>query len=290
MVLPHITNEQVSQFLQDGYLICEDLITQSELASLKDEIVALARGQYPCPALPAMGDHLSDAECLNRVLCIHHPHVVCPAIKQYMAHPAIVAVLSRIVGAHLGNWWDGNVKCMQSMFFAKPPGKPGQSWHQDEIYIPTRDRSLCGAWIAVDDATIENGCLWVLPGSHRQGHLYEQRPSGPEFDFAAESFGFDDLAEIPVEVKAGSVVFFNGYLLHRSKQNTSHDYRRALVSHYMTAESKLPWTKVDDQPISVLDRRCVMHVQGDDPYPHLGEDWSDVSAHMRPYETEANAH
>ena len=60
-----------------------------------------------------------------------------------------------------------NVKAMQSMLFIKAEGKPGQAWHQDEYYIPTRDRSLTAAWIALDDATVENGCLWVLPGSHR---------------------------------------------------------------------------------------------------------------------------
>jgi hypothetical protein len=46
-------------------------------------------------------------------------------------------------------------------------GKPGQAWHQDETFIPTPDASLCGVWIALDDATVDNGCLWVQPGSHR---------------------------------------------------------------------------------------------------------------------------
>src|SRR3954468_2418356 len=90
----------------------------------------------------------------------------------------------------------------------------GAAWHQDEFYIPTRDRSLCGAWIAIDDATRENGCLRVLPGSHRHGYMYPQKDHGNtvEFDFAKESYGFDDTDEVLVEVPAGSVVFFNGYL------------------------------------------------------------------------------
>ena len=95
------------------------------------------------------------------------------------------------------------------MFFVKPPGFQGQAWHQDEIYIPTRDRSLTGAWIALDDATIENGCLWVIPGSHRTGYLYPQRrhDNPDEFDFAMESHGFDGSQEIPVEVPTGALVF-----------------------------------------------------------------------------------
>src|SRR4029079_7284902 len=130
--------------------------------------------------------------------------------------------LSQITAAHLP-YWDGSVKCMQSMLFVKPPGCQGTAWHQDEIYIPTRDRSLIGAWIAMDDATIENGCLYVIPGSHRSGYLFPAKAHSnhEELDFAPESYGFDETKQVPVEVKAGTVVFFNGHLLHRSFKNRS---------------------------------------------------------------------
>lgn len=60
------------------------------------------------------------------------------------------------------------------MLFVKAPGKPGQSWHQDEFFIPTRDMSLTGVWIAIDDAYIDNGCLWVVPGSHKPALLHNR--------------------------------------------------------------------------------------------------------------------
>ena len=60
-----------------------------------------------------------------------------------MSHPKLTNILTSIVSP--------NVKTMQSMFFVKAPGKPGQAWHQDEIFIPTRDKSLVGAWIALDE-------------------------------------------------------------------------------------------------------------------------------------------
>ena len=165
------------------------------------------------------------------------------------------------------------------MFFAKGPGKPGQAWHQDEIYIPTRDRSLLGAWIAVDDATVDNGCLWVLPGSHKAGLLYNQRNHNSDrFDVSQESYGFDDSAEIAVEVPSfGSVVFFNGYLLHRSKPNRSNRFRRALVNHYMSAASFLPWDHSGDIPAgratpATCDNRRIHIVAGQDPYT-----WKDLT-------------
>jgi len=160
------------------------------------------------------------------------------------------------------------------MLFVKPPGFQGQAWHQDEIYIPTRDRSLVGAWIALDDATIENGCLWVAPKSHKTGYLYPQRPhnNDDEFDFAPESYGFGELETIPVEVKAGSVVFFNGYLLHRSHKNRSNIFRRAFVSHCMNAWSHLPWSVSDKESVATADRRGILPVAGVDPYKWKGYD------------------
>ena len=164
---------------------------------------------------------------------------------------------------------------MQSMFFAKPPGKPGQAWHQDECFIPTRDRSLCGVWIAIDDATLDNGCLWVIPGSHLAGTLYPLRTHDrtEEFDPAPESYGFDCRGEIPVELRAGSVLFFNGYLLHRSRKNTSDRYRRALVNHYMSTQSPLHWClgeELADGSKHGSDNRSVHLVCGEDPYSWLG--------------------
>jgi ectoine hydroxylase-related dioxygenase (phytanoyl-CoA dioxygenase family) len=184
---------------------------------------------------------------------------------RHLAVPTIVEVLREIVGP--------NVKCMQSMLFVKATGKPGQAWHQDEDFIPTRDRSLTGAWIAMDDATVENGCLWVIPGAHRPGVLWPlEVQEDPRFDCADEATGFPyrDEDAIPVEVTAGSVVFFNGYLLHRSFPNrASSGYRRALVNHYMRAESLLPWGPIGG-PAATADYRDIVMVAGKDPYGWKG--------------------
>jgi hypothetical protein len=142
--------------------------------------------------------------------------------------------------------------------------------------------------MAVDDATVDNGCLWVLPGSHRNGYLWPTGPHGrpDEFDLADESHGFDEEAAVPVEVERGSVVFFNGYLLHRSFRNRSDGYRRALVNHYCNSWSLLPWapTKtVPGQEIPTLDNRTVTVVAGDDPYAWRGTSRTPSSVFLRRY-------
>lgn len=287
--VPRVLDEaQVRAFVDQGCLVVPGLVTTDEVNEMRKDAVNLARGLYPCEALKPLPESMSDDEAVRNILCIHQPHYVSPVILKYVKHPRICGVLSQITAAHLPHW-DGSVKCMQSMFFVKPPNFQGQAWHQDEIYIPTRDRSLIGAWIALDDATIENGCLWVVPGSHRDGYLYPQRPheNEEEFDFAPESFGFDEKAEVPVEVKAGSVVFFNGYLLHRSRRNRSAgSYRRVLVNHYMNAWSLLPWhwpggkDAVQEAP-SRLDVRKIVPVAGVDPYAWKGYEMPPKSVWLR---------
>ena len=285
--------EQVDLYIDQGYLLVQELLRPDDLNELKIDLAKLAKGGYPCKTLEPQPAHLSDDAVMQNILCIHFPHLISPVIKRYTAHARIAAVLGRIVGAHLKEGlWDGAVKCMQSMFFAKPPGKPGQAWHQDEVYIPTRDRSLCGAWIAIDDATLDNGCLWVVPGSHQAGVLYPQRPHGreDEFDNAPESYGFDDSAARPVEAPAGSVIFFNGYLLHRSFKNASGRYRRALVNHYMSMQSKLPWLleqqfgKVHGLSVATADNRLAHPVCGDDPYEYIGYKTPKDMVYLRSYE------
>lgn len=272
--VPKIVSDKECQFFIDnGYLVVPNLLSKSEIDELRNDTVSLARGKYECDSLKPLSDNVSDNEAIGRILCIHQPHFISETIEKYVKHPKICGILSQITAAHLP-YWDGSVKCMQSMLFVKPPNFQGQAWHQDEIYIPTRDRSLIGAWIAMDDANVENGCLWVLPGSHRQGYLYPQRDheNPDEFDFAQESYGFDGSPEVPVEVETGALVFFNGYLLHRSRKNRGNTFRRVLVNHYCNSWSLLPWSIREGERPASADRRCVIPVSGVDPYSWKGYD------------------
>lgn len=273
--------EAVQFFHENGFLVLEDALSPEEIDAHRREAVAICREERgpvhgAFPGLPGE----SDDDVMRRYLCIHFPHKISPLMTESLAHPGIVDVVTKVISP--------NVKCMQSMLFIKGAGKPGQAWHQDEIYIPTRDRSLTGGWIALDDATVENGCLWVIPGSHRRGILFlQEEHDDRRFDCSAEARGWpwtnDDA--VPVEVKAGSIVFFNGYLLHRSLPNyASAGYRRALVNHYMSAESFLPWMTERDPngaQTAIADNRDIVLVAGTDPYAFKGvEDRHGV--HVRP--------
>ncbi|TAN11698.1 MAG: phytanoyl-CoA dioxygenase family protein [Chitinophagaceae bacterium] len=267
-----ISHENINFYNGYGYLIAPELLSVSEIDELKNETAAIFRGERgKVEGLLTVEANESDEDVLKKYVAIHFPHKISPVIHNYLSHPKIVHVLTGIISP--------NVKCMQSMLFVKGPGKAGQSWHQDEFYIPTRDRSLIGVWIAIDDASIDNGCLWIIPG--KPGYMMRRVPNSSD-EYAdvdtidVSKYGTD--APIPIEIKKGAVVFFNGYTLHSSKRNKTTDcFRTALVNHYMSAESMLPWDQDGKLP-STEDLRDIVIVAGEDPYA-----WKGIVEANKPY-------
>ncbi len=269
-----LTHENIEHYQQQGFIIADQLFNTEEIAALRQETIDIFSGERgKLEGLQEVHSEMNEVEILQKYLCIHFPHKFSPLINDYLVSRKIANVLAQIISP--------NVKAVQSMLFVKAPGKPGQSWHQDEYYIPTRDCSLTGAWIAVDDAYIDNGCLWVVPGSHKPAVLHKRVPYNGD-EYGEHDNLEDSLIEgsnaVPVEVKKGSVVFFNGYLLHSSLKNRSkNNFRVALVNHYMSAESYLPWDQ-DGKYALKNDLRDITMVCGTDPYAYKGTE--DV---LKPY-------
>jgi phytanoyl-CoA hydroxylase len=271
-------SDLAARYHRDGYVVLAEALRPDEVRALREEAVRICRGELGAvDGVQPPAAEEPDERIVRRYLCIHFPHKLSELLRATLAHPVVVGALTRLIGP--------DVKAMQSMLFIKSEGKPGQAWHQDELFIPTRDRSLTAAWIALDNATVENGCLWVLPGSHRPGVLYPDRDHhDPRFDCEVEAYDFPyrDTDAVAVEVPAGSVVVFNGYLLHRSLPNSGrHGLRRALVNHYMSARSLLPWFVPDGVTPGRADHRDVVLVAGTDPYAYKGT-LDVMRPHVRP--------
>jgi len=257
--------EAVCQYPQKGYLILENAISNQQIDELLEEAGQVCLGHRGGIAGLEMLEGLDEDEVLKQIIAIHFPHKLSEKLRMTLTEPVVVDALTRVIGP--------NVKCMQSMFFVKHAGRPGQAWHQDEAFIPTTDRSLTGVWIALDKATVDNGCLWVIPGSHKPGVIWPMREhNDPRFDHSPESRGFpwNDSDAVPVELEPGSVLLFNGYLLHRSLNNVcKEEFRRSYVSHYMSAESPLLWNggvlESDKE-----DYRDIVMIAGNDPHTEKG--------------------
>jgi len=131
---------------------------------------------------------------------------------------------------------------VQSMYFYKKPGSKGQAAHQDFYYIKNEPRSMIAAWIALERVDEENGCLWVIPGSHKLGLL----PHGAVKNldehehWTHETEGVDLSKEIPVVMEKGDILFFHELLVHSSSKNRSKDrWRRSYVCHYIRHDSEV---------------------------------------------------
>jgi ectoine hydroxylase-related dioxygenase (phytanoyl-CoA dioxygenase family) len=110
--------------------------------------------------------------------------------------------------------------------------------HQDASYwsqVTPLYRQIATAMVLMDDATVENGCLEVAPGSHKAGKLYERRETPGFGSFEMDEAAFDEASLTPVEAPAGSVIFFGSFLVHRSAPNVSANDRRALLLSYQPA-------------------------------------------------------
>jgi len=256
-------NTDINAYKELGYVVVHDLFTADEIANLKRETADIFRGRRGrIEGMLDTDDSMSDDDVLKKYVAIHFPHKLSELIYKFLFHKGVTDVLTKIISP--------NVKCMQSMLFVKGPGKAGQSWHQDEFYIPTRDRSLTGVWIAVDDATVENGCLWIIPGKPEYIMRRIENVSDEYADVDTVDVSSYANDSIPVEVKSGSVVFFHGYTLHSSLRNKTTDcFRTALVNHYMSAESMLPWDQDGNLP-PTEDLRDIVLVAGEDPYAWKG--------------------
>jgi ectoine hydroxylase-related dioxygenase (phytanoyl-CoA dioxygenase family) len=258
-----ITAADVAFYREHGYLVVEDLIDAATVAACLAEGTAICRGVYGeldglLPSSPAQ----SDDEVMSAYVTCASAHKISPLFGTMIADARIAPFVEQLIGP--------NVKGLHSQFFIKHAGMPGNAWHQDEAFVPTRDRSLCTLWIALDEATIANGCLRFLPGSHRRGVIYpRRRHNDPALDREEIAYGFPEPEEsaVSIELAPGSAVFFNGYLVHGSFQNVKPSgFRRALLYTYASAETLLAWNPRNDPVSSYEDYRDYTMVCGVDPY------------------------
>jgi phytanoyl-CoA hydroxylase len=168
-----------------------------------------------------------------RVRNVFRAHHYNPDFLQPAKHPALIGAVEGLLGMGL--------RLYGSQVFAKP-AEVGTvvPQHQDMPYWPFFPYDMVSAWIALDDSTIENGCVRYVAGSHKFGIL-PHAPSG----VAGNSLGLIDdprlagLTEIAAEVCRGSVILHHSLTVHRSEANGSAKPRRGLIYVYMAPQVRL---------------------------------------------------
>jgi phytanoyl-CoA hydroxylase len=128
---------------------------------------------------------------------------------------------------------------LQSMYIFKQPRIGGEvNCHQDSTFLYTEPQNIVGLWFALEDATLENGCLWAMPGGHKLGlkQRWRRGAEGMYFEtFDPEPWPEDQL--VPLEVMKGSLILLHGLLPHKSLANRSPKSRHAYILHLIDANS-----------------------------------------------------
>jgi phytanoyl-CoA hydroxylase len=138
----------------------------------------------------------------------------------------------------------GNEKplLLQSMYIFKQPHIGGEvNCHQDSTFLYTQPSDMLGLWFALEDATLENGCLWVLPAGHKCGlkSRWVRTENGMQFE-TYDTSPWPEYELIPLEVEKGSLIVLHGLLPHRSLENRSPKSRHAYTLHILNADSNYP--------------------------------------------------
>jgi ectoine hydroxylase-related dioxygenase (phytanoyl-CoA dioxygenase family) len=212
---------------QQGFVRIPGFADRSVCDAMLERVVAIARGAdapgtLVLPEANLAGRAGEPEQLVSKIFKLHRD----PVFADFAGSAAVLDLVRQVVAP--------DVDCFLSQFIFKNPGAWGQPWHQDSYYFPFEPaRPICGIWLAVTEATLENGCLHVVPGSHREAvheHVPDARP-GANHGYV-EIVDHDMADAVPVLMDAGDLLVFDSHLMHRSTDNTSEGIRAAMVFHY----------------------------------------------------------
>lgn len=230
-----LTAEQVDSFWRNGWLAVEDLLSPDDVARLGDRADQIARGETDADPQRVQAEKLvregeataaaPELEVRKLYWLVGQDHV----LQTHARHPAIVDVIADLLDSD-------DLKLYADQLFMKPPAiGAAQPWHQDsKSFIDIYPMDLVTAWAAIDDSTLDNGCLEFVSGSHLWGVLSNDQMEEHRALIGRDSAYLPD----PAPLRSGSVSFHHSLTWHASRANTSTARRRGYAVHYMRAESR----------------------------------------------------
>ena len=261
-----LTPDMIKLFRRDGVIVLQDFVSESACRRLRDRTLELVsefdadsvRSIFSAMEQTQLGDSYfeesgdkirfffeydafdddgnlrqSKENSLNKMG--HAMHDLDPVFDAFSRTPELAAIVESL-------GYDDPI-ILQSMYIFKPPRIGGEVYcHQDSTFLYTDPESCIGFWFALEDATTENGCMHFIPGGHK-GPLkkLQYRDSNGKMTFKIlDDSLWPENATVPAEVKAGSVVIFDGRAPHLSGANLSDKSRHAYTLHVIERTSHYP--------------------------------------------------
>ncbi|MBI4552495.1 MAG: phytanoyl-CoA dioxygenase family protein [Candidatus Latescibacteria bacterium] len=234
-----LTKTQTAFYKKNGYLAVENVLTMDEVEELRrvtDEFVEKSRSvTQHTDVFDLEPGHTPEAPRLRRLKNPAHHH---PVYDRAMRHDRILDLIAQLIGPSIRQ--NGHKLNMKSAGYGSPV-----EWHQDWAFYPHTNDDLLAVGVCLDDMRLDNGCLLVIPGSHK-GPIYNHHQNGVFVGGIADPrFNPDRERVVPVEVKAGGISLHHVRMLHGSAPNVSNAPRRLLLFQYCAIDA-WPLTGVSD--------------------------------------------
>ena len=239
-----LTDAQWQQYQRDGYLKLGKLLSDDELKQLQDRLNAIMLGEADVDYDRMLMQLDSEDGAYEKAGAQSRGHKGATLnyrkIQDLEFDPVFLRFMQRALFRHIcaheyGD--DTEVSCFRAMFMNKPANKgTWLPWHQDRWNSLDRD-PLVTVWAALDPATVENGCVQIIPGSHKHGLINPDHQSGFLTEAQAEQYCKREDVEY-LTLEPGEVALLHNWLLHASDVNRSDVSRRAFSVCYMDAETK----------------------------------------------------
>ncbi|MCW5635061.1 MAG: phytanoyl-CoA dioxygenase family protein [Rubrivivax sp.] len=224
---------QLALFRDRGHLTVPGLLTPAECAQLVANIHAWGE-RFLADLPPAQRAWYVDGGVKARDVLrkLDNPHRHVPSVQALAAHPALVRWVESIIGGGLSVYFS-------QVFFKPPEGGGPKPAHQDNFYFGPNDREgLVTAWVALDDATVDNGCLFFGEGTNRGPVHAHVAPADEPFNLQLAADVLAAQPMTPAPVPRGGVSFHHGNTFHQSGPNHSAHWRRAIALHYVNAGTR----------------------------------------------------
>src|SRR6266850_5243232 len=260
-----ITAAQLERYQREGFLVLEDFVSSITCDALRERAEELVHEFDPRGAISifstAAQNHRRDdyfLESGDKIRFFFEEDAILPdgSLKQskersinkigHALHESdpLFSEFSRTLAIRqvIADLGIKKPLLLQSMYIFKQPKIGGEvTCHQDSTFLYTEPQDIVGLWFALEDATIENGCLWAIPGGHGPGlkSRWVRSAGGMNFE-VFDSSPWPEERLVPLEVKKGSLIILNGLLPHKSLANRSSESRHAYSLHVINGNSSYP--------------------------------------------------
>lgn len=243
-----LTEQQLERFREDGHVTVPDVFDETTIvASALADIETWSREFLDQMTAEQRGWYLEQSEQAGPALRkLDEPVFHRPIFKQMAQSALLLSIVEQLIGR--------GVSVFFSQVFCKPPEVGGpKPVHQDNFYFgPDELGATLTVWIALDAATIENGCLFYGDGSHR-GPVYSHvAPTDEPYNLQIPPGDIQAFRMTPAPVPAGGISFHHGNTWHQSSSNLSSRPRRAVAMHFLQNDAALVKPALDYDPAVVV--------------------------------------